>query len=164
MLKKLNFSWVIPDVLAGSAMPTSKDDLEWLVKKQKIEIIVTLTENNLSKTIKQFADIKKEFQFKYFHIPTVDGTGFFIYQFEKIIKIFNNSKNKNKKMLIHCEGGLGRTSTVLTAIWMYTYNQGLKESIKDIKKEGIRPQAIFTIIQLQSLEEWEKKIMNSRKS
>lgn len=163
MFKKLNFSWVIFNVLAGSSIPTSKKDLEWLVKNQHIDTIVTLTEDKLTKSINHFADIKKELQFKYYHIPTIDGTGFFPFQYEKIIKLFNDTKNKKERMLIHCEGGYGRTSTALTAIWMDTYNKGLKDSIKDIKKENVRPQAIFTSIQLESLQKWEETLLKNRK-
>ena len=156
MFKKLNFSWVIPNILAASAIPSSEKDLEWLVKKQGISTIISLTEEKLSKKIKYFEKIRKELNFKYYNVPTIDGTGFYIHQFEKIIKIFNESKNSNEKILIHCEGGYGRTSTAITAIWMIHYEKNLQDSISEISKEGIRPQAIYTDIQLESLREWEK--------
>lgn len=159
MIRKLNFSWVIPDLLAASSIPTSKDDLEWIVNKNKIFVILSLTEDKLSKKIKHFSEIRKELQFSYYNIPTADGTGFFPHQFDKIVKIFNNCKNENKKMLIHCEGGLGRTSTALTAIWMNHYKMNLEDSIQGLKRDGIRPQAIYTELQLQSLREWEKKLL-----
>ena len=155
MSKRLNFSWVIPNLLAGSAIPTSKKDLEWLVNKQKIKTVVSLTEYKLSARIKYFEKIRKELKFKYYNVPTLDGTGFYIHQFEKIIKIFNETKIKNERMLVHCEGGFGRTSTILTAIWMVHYRKKLNESMLDLKKEGVRPQAIYTDLQFESLKEWE---------
>lgn len=156
MQKKLNFNWVIPDILAASSIPSSKEDLEWLVNNQNIKMIITLTEEKLSKKIKYFESVRKELHFKYYHIPTVDGTGFYTHQFEKIVKLFNENKNRNGKMLIHCEGGYGRTSTALTALWMSHYKKNLKDAIHDLKQDNVRPQAIYTLNQLESLKKWEE--------
>ena len=120
-MKKLNFSWVLPNLLAASSIPTSKEDLDWLTHNQGITLIITLTEDSLTKNIKYFYIIRKDFLIMFYHIPTADGTGFFTHQFEKMVKIFNDATKNNFKMLIHCEGGFGRTSTALTAIWMAHY-------------------------------------------
>lgn len=163
MIKKLNFSWVIPNVLAASSMPSSKVDLEWLIEKQDIKVIITLTEEKLSKKISYFEAIRKELHFKYYHVPTVDGTGFYTHQFEKIIKLFDENMNRNEKMLIHCEGGYGRTSTALTAIWMSHYKKTLDESIQDLKQDTVRPQAIYTLEQMDSLKKWQDFLTNKWK-
>lgn len=160
MFEKLNFSWVIPEFLAASAVPTSKKDFEFLVKKQNIEVIITLTENNLNKYIKNYRDIKSNYVFKQYHIPTVDGTGFYSHQFEKISKIVEENMQKNNRILIHCEGGYGRTSTALAAVWMKLYNKNLEQTVEELKQDGIRPQVIFTDIQVQSLKEWEKYLFH----
>ena len=155
MYKKLNFSWVIADTLAASSIPKSKKDLVWLVKNQGVNTIVSLTEEKLTKQIKNFNEIKKELNFKYYSIPTNDGTGFFNHQFEKVIKIFENNFKNKEKMLVHCEGGFGRTSTILIAIWMAHFHKRFEESFEDIKDESIRPQAMITDLQSKSLKEWE---------
>ena len=160
MMKKLNFSWVLPNLLAASSVPTSKEDLDWLTHNQGISLIISLTEDPLSKNVKYFNTIKKELQLKYYHIPTADGTGFFMHQFEKMVKIFNDAGKNNNKMLIHCEGGFGRTSTALTAIWMAHYKVRFEEAMKELKKDDIRPQLMYTLLQIDSLKEWESNLFN----
>ena len=156
MIKKLNFSWVIPNTLAASSLPQNTKDLEWLVKKENIEVVITLTEDNLSRKVKNFSKIKSELKFKHYHIPTMDGTGFHTYQYQKICKIFKETLVTKRKLLIHCEGGFGRTSTALAAIWMFYYRKDLDTSIKELLEDNRRPQAMFTGIQMDSLREWEK--------
>lgn len=162
MFKKLNYSWIIPNTLAASSLPKSKNDLEWLVKKEDIEVIITLTEDNLSKIIKNFSQIKSDLKFKQYHIPTIDGTGFHTYQYQKICNIFKETLLTKRKLLIHCEGGLGRTSTALAAIWMFYYRKDLETSIKELLNENRRPQAVFTGMQMDSLREWEKFLFDRR--
>ena len=158
MYKKLNFSWIIPNVLAGSSIPSSREDIEWLVNEEGINTIISLNEDNLTKHIKYFRNLKSVLHFKQYHIPTVDGTGFYIHQFQKICNIFQDCVTSGNKLLVHCEGGYGRTSTVIVAIWMYFYNKSLEESIKEITNPKIRPQAIFTDIQIDSLKQWEENL------
>lgn len=162
MKEKLNFSWVIPKVLAASSKPKSKKHLEWLIKEEKIDVIITLTEDSPSSYIKNFRSIMAELGFKHHHISIIDGTGFHIHQYRKLIKLFEANKAKKKKMLIHCGGGLGRTSTALTAIWMSHFDKSLEEAIKELKKDKIRPQLTFTDIQTASLQAWEKILINEK--
>ena len=41
-----NFSWLIEEKLAGSGMPTSFDEIDWILR-QGVKSIVTMTENEL---------------------------------------------------------------------------------------------------------------------
>ena len=65
MKKPTNFSWLIEEKLAGSGMPTSFDELEW-VRSQGIQSIVTMTENALPENWVR--------QINYLHVPTPDFT------------------------------------------------------------------------------------------
>ena len=44
--KPIGFSWLIDGMLAGSGMPTSRDELEW-VRENGIKAVLTLTEQRL---------------------------------------------------------------------------------------------------------------------
>ena len=44
--KPTNFSWLIEEKLAGSGIPTSLDEFDWLLN-QGVKSIVTMTENAL---------------------------------------------------------------------------------------------------------------------
>ena len=60
-----NFSWLIDDKLAGSVMPTSFDELDWILK-QGVKSIVTMTENALPQ---EWVN-----EIGYLHVPTPDLT------------------------------------------------------------------------------------------
>ena len=61
--KPTNFSWLIEEKLAGSGMPTTFDELDWVLK-QGVKSIVTMTENALPESWTE--DVK------YLHVPTQD--------------------------------------------------------------------------------------------
>jgi protein-tyrosine phosphatase len=127
-----------------------------LVKTYGIKIVISLTEYSLEKYIKHFYELKKKLALSYYHIPTADGTGFFIHQFEEIISIYETARDKQFPVLIHCAGGIGRTSTALIAIWMYIQKVELDTALSQVKQ--LRPQAMITSIQKHSLELWEKHL------
>ena len=60
-----NFSWLIEEKLAGSGMPTSIDELDWILQ-QGVKSIVTMTENALPE--------KWVSEIGYLHVPTPDFT------------------------------------------------------------------------------------------
>ncbi|MHA2334936.1 MAG: protein-tyrosine phosphatase family protein [Candidatus Hodarchaeales archaeon] len=157
LYEELNFSWVIPNQLAAAALPTCRKDLEWLVNNQNIRFILSLNETPLSRQVKSFRRIRSELGFVHYHVPTIDGTGFYPHQFQKIIELFVHQKKI--PMLIHCTGGYGRTSTALVAIWVSIHHLSLSEAFYKLKK--IRPQVIITDIQLKSLKKWEKMYLTS---
>jgi protein-tyrosine phosphatase len=153
----------MPGILAASSRPNTIGDLKWLVEEQKISIIITLTEEKLNTFIKNLTKLKDDLQIDIKHIPTIDGTGFFIYQYEKLVKIFLKNVSNKKPILIHCEGGYGRTSTAITAIWMYYYNKSFEDSKKDLIQKNIRPQIMYTSFQLKSLNQWEVELEKKKK-
>ena len=73
--KPTNFSWLIEDKLAGSGMPTSSDEFDWILK-QGVTSIVTMTENALPE--EWVSDIG------YLHVPTPDFTAPDMDKFEQI--------------------------------------------------------------------------------
>ncbi|MFW9996336.1 MAG: dual specificity protein phosphatase family protein [Candidatus Odinarchaeota archaeon] len=156
MIKRLNFSWIIPNQLATSALPRCRTDLEWLIITQKVKCLISLNETPLSKYIKHFNQLKSELGFTHHHIPTPDGTGFFLHQYRKMVDLF--IQQENKPMLIHCTGGYGRTSTALVAIWMNICQLPLTRAIAELKK--IRPQIMLTDIQIDSLRKWEEVLLS----
>ncbi|MEE8255872.1 MAG: protein tyrosine phosphatase, partial [Nitrosopumilaceae archaeon] len=44
--KPTNFSWLIDDKIAGSGMPTSNDEVNWVLE-QGVKSIITMTEHAL---------------------------------------------------------------------------------------------------------------------
>ncbi|MDQ1272246.1 MAG: hypothetical protein QG591_876 [Planctomycetota bacterium] len=149
-----NFSWVIQDEIAGMARPVSVvSDLEFL-KDNGIEAIVSLTELPLHKTLIE------EFGFEYKHIPVADLTSPTQEQIEEFVTFVNNLISSKKKIVVHCDAGIGRTGTML-ACYLVNKGRSAKNAITEVRKK--RPGSIETMEQEETIEKYEEKVQKKRK-
>ncbi len=149
-----NFSWVIQDEIAGMARPVSVvPDLEFL-KDNGIEAIVSLTELPLHKTLIE------EFGFEYKHIPVADLTSPTQKQIEEFVTFVNNLISSKKKIVVHCDAGIGRTGTML-ACYLVNKGRSAKNAITEVRKK--RPGSIETMEQEETIEKYEEKVLKKRK-
>lgn len=148
-----NFSWLLENELAGMARPTSfVNDFEFL-KKNGIDAIVSLTETPLQRSLIE------EFGFDYLHLPILDFTPPTLEQIGKFIKFTNEIRTKNKKIVIHCDSGMGRTGTML-AVYLVNKGKSAKEAIYDVRQK--RPGSIETKEQENIICEYDKKSMEQQ--
>ncbi len=109
-----NFSWVIPDVIAGMSLPSELDLT--ILAKLNIKHIITCLEKPLS-----FKNCPSSIQIHHFAIddtkpPTLE-------QIEEILVIA-----KEGHVLVHCKGGIGRTNTVI-ACYLIKHNLCLQQNV-----------------------------------
>lgn len=150
-----NFSWVIQGEIAGMARPVSVvSDLEFL-KDNGIEAIVSLTELPLHKTLIE------EFGFEYKHIPVADLTSPTQEQIEEFVTFVNNLIFSKKKIVVHCDAGIGRTGTML-ACYLVNKGRSAKNAITEVRKK--RPGSIETMEQEETVEKYEERVLRKRKS
>ncbi|MFX1342782.1 MAG: dual specificity protein phosphatase family protein [Promethearchaeota archaeon] len=123
----LNFSYLIPGVLAGSSMPLGRQDLERLVD-QGIEVLVTAMEESLDENLAN--DVGLEYH--YYPVPPF-GTPT-LQQINDFVDLVNTNRIKNRPVAIHCYMGWGRTGTLLAA---YLISEGMSadEAIVEVRKK-----------------------------
>ena len=143
-----NFSWLIEGEIAGMAKPASSEyDFEFL-KNKGFEAIVSLTELPLSEVLTE------EFGFRVKHIPVRDFEAPTLEQIEDFIAFAVNVRSEGKKLVVHCEAGIGRTGTVL-ACYLVSKGYNALDAIQEVRKK--RPGSIETIEQEEVVLRFEGK-------
>jgi atypical dual specificity phosphatase len=123
------FLWIERDGLAASGYPASRGQLEW-VRRQGIDTVLTLTENPLP------ADWTMGVPLSFEHIPMEDHAPPAQASLEEAATIVQDEIHRQRKVLVHCLAGQGRTMCVVAAYL--------------IKDKGISPQdAIATLRSLR---------------
>jgi atypical dual specificity phosphatase len=148
-----NFSWLIQGEIAGMARPLSiVADLEFL-KDNGIEAIVSLTQFPLHKTLIE------EFGFEYKHIPVPDFTSPTQDQIEEFLSFANGLISSKKKIVVHCDAGIGRTGTMLAC---YLVNKGhtALHAISEVRRR--RPGSIETLEQEDTIIKYEERFLKKR--
>ncbi len=130
-----NFSWLIKGEIAGMARPDSTiNDFE-VLKNKNIEAIVSLTESSLDKVLIE------EFGFEVKYIPVKDFSTPRIEQIEDFLEFAEKIRAAGKKLVVHCDGGMGRTGTMLAC---YLVSKGINaaKAIEIVRRK--RPNSIET--------------------
>ncbi len=129
--KPTNFSWLINNKLAGSGMPTSSTELQWVIR-QGIKSVITMTENPLPES--WVKDVK------YLHVPTEDFSAPDMEKIDHTVDFIQERIKNGEPTMIHCAAGVGRTGTILACYLIKHHNFSVKDAIDKVRKE--RPGSI----------------------
>jgi|TARA_B100000809_G_scaffold58996_1_gene55511 atypical dual specificity phosphatase len=140
-----NFSWLIENKLAGSAIPTSIDEVQWAIE-QGVKSIVTVREVPLDD------DWVKDVN--YLHISSNDmGVPEFAdltYAVDFIHRRITNSE----PVMVHCLAGMGRTGTLLACYLIKYQKMSASEATEKVREE--RPGSIQSYPQEEIIFRFEK--------
>ncbi len=140
-----NFSWVLPDQLAGMAQPglyaPLEDDLAFLVD-QGIDLLVSLTVEPTD------PDTVAAYGIDLLHIPVEDMTAPTQDQLDDYVAEARPRIAGGEQVGVHCTAGLGRTGTFL-AVYLVTEGRTGQEAIDEVRK--LRPGSIETEEQEQAV-------------
>ena len=147
--KPTNFSWFIEETLAGSGMPTTHDELEWVLK-QGVKSIVTMTENALPES--WVKDVN------YLHVPTTDLTSPDMDKIDTAVDFIHSRINNKEPVMVHCAAGMGRTGTVLACYLVKYQKYSAKDAIEKVRTK--RPGSIQSEVQELAIQFFEKHTSN----
>ncbi|MFQ6015256.1 MAG: dual specificity protein phosphatase family protein [Anaerolineae bacterium] len=144
---------MIPGKLAGSGKPFLSEELLWL-RDQGIGAIVSLTERSLrrEKMVLHRIDV---LDFEYRHIPIVDHTAPQQRQIDEFVDFVHQMLGTGRPVLVHCEGGYGRTGTML-ACYLVSLGYGPCQAIERVREE--RPGAIENGLQEECVFEYAHRL------
>jgi atypical dual specificity phosphatase len=144
------FSWVDEPVLAACAWPDAAENLAWL-RKAKIDIIITLTEEPLPRNWIDSAGLMSV------HVPVPDMDAPTPEQIDKCMSIIDKARTSNMGVVVHCLAGRGRTGTILAT---YFVNQGMSATEAITKVRHLRPGSIEAREQEAAVRDYEHSLRN----
>ena len=144
-----NFSWLIEGKLAGSAIPTSKDEVKWM-QDEGIKSIVTIREEPLDE------DWVNEM--KYLHILSDDMGVPTFDDLQNSVDYVHERIQNNEPVMVHCLAGLGRTGTILACYMIKYEKMSAEDAIQYIREK--RRGSIQSFIQEEMIFQYEKTLDN----
>ena len=141
------FSWVIENILAGSALPQSIGAVQWLTE-QGIKSIVTIREEPLADNwIKDM---------NYLHVMSNDMGVPEFNDLTHAVDFIHRRITNNEPVLVHCLAGLGRTGVVLACYLVKYKNVTADEATQKVREE--RPGSIQSYPQEEIIFRFEKSL------
>ena len=143
------FSWLIENKLAGSGIPTSINEVQWVIE-QGVKSIVTVREEPLDD------DWVKDVN--YLHIMSNDmGVPEFNDLGHAVDFIHRRITNK-EPVMVHCLAGLGRTGTVLASYLIKYQNMSADEAMEKVREQ--RPGSIQSYPQEEIIFQFAKSLQH----
>ena len=140
-----NFSWIIENKLAGSAIPPSIDEVQWAIE-QGVKSIVTIREDPLDD------DWVKDVN--YLHVSSNDmGVPEFA-DLTFAVDFIHRRITNSEPVMVHCLAGMGRTGTILACYLIKYQKMSANEATEKVRKE--RPGSIQSYPQEEIIFRFEK--------
>lgn len=141
----MNFSWLVPDKLAGCMGPVVPEEFLYL-KRQGIGAIVRLEEDTMSGEGAGLADMAE-------FVPELQPPSFS--QMDRMIAFISKQIGEGVPVAVSCRAGLGRTGTVL-ACHLVSAGYGAEEAIERVRR--LRPGSVESPVQQEFVYRYEGRL------
>jgi len=135
------FSWVVDNVIGGMQRPGLFNDLETdlsFLKSKGIDVIINLEE------------YKRTYPgFEVLHIPVKDFGPPGLEDYSAFIKYTSEKVQENKRIVVHCHAGMGRTNLMLACFVLVKNSLRPDAALLEVKNK--RPVFMVTPEQEESL-------------
>jgi atypical dual specificity phosphatase len=138
----MRINWIDENVLACGGIPISIENLASL-KSQGIKAIATLTEHPLTAQKALATEILPDMGFENLHVPIVDQNPPTKEQVEEVFGFVNQMKAEGKPVYLHCHAGVGRTGTMVHAVYLLS---GMEFDVVKAKIKITRPASQFFML------------------
>ena len=143
------FSWLIENKLAGSGIPTSINEVQWVIE-QGVKSIVTVREEPLDD------DWVKDVNYLHVHsndmsVPEFDDLVF-------AVDFIHRRITNNEPVMVHCLAGMGRTGTLLACYLVKHKKMSADDAIQKVREE--RPGSIQSYPQEEMIFQFAKSLQS----
>ncbi len=113
----MDISWIEPNLLAASPLPSKEADIRSL-HEQGIRAIITLTERPITAQREVTTELLAKLGITPLHLSINDFGVPDNQQVAEAMSFIEQMKAENKPVLVHCKVGQGRTGTLLHAYYL----------------------------------------------
>ena len=143
------FSWLIENKLAGSGIPTSIDEVQWVIK-QGVKSIVTIREESRDES--WIKDVN------YLHVLSNDMGVTEFGDLVHTVDFIHSRITNNEPVLVHCLAGMGRTGVILACYLVKYQKMSASEATEKVREE--RPGSIQSYPQEEIIFQFEKSLQH----
>jgi atypical dual specificity phosphatase len=138
----VKIDWIEPGVLAAGGIPIGARDLRSL-QEQDVRAVVTLTEHPLTMQSDITPLLLDKMGIVCLHAPIPDQHPPDIETVEAVVQLISQMRTQGRPIYIHCHAGVGRTGTMLHALYIM---QGLSLEAAKVKVKASKPSSQFLML------------------